>query len=92
MLMYSLLVGAGDDTNYALAEEGLRHQQHCLHDQCLQLRWGQQLELALLRELLWKQAGEVQLDVLGLRQQGEQQRWVQQREAERLQHALSFKT
>ena len=41
----------------AQAEEGLHHQVHCIHDQCLQLHWGQHLEPILIHEPLWKQAG-----------------------------------
>ena len=40
------------------AKEGLRHHSHCLQDQCLQLRWGQQLEFLHFLEPLWKQAHE----------------------------------
>ena len=65
----------------ARSEEELHHLLHCLGDQCLQLRWGQQLELLQLQEPLWKQASEQLTDALGVRMQDKQKRGARQRGA-----------
>ena len=56
------------------SKEGLHHLQHCLDDQCLQPRWGQQLECLQLLEPLWKQAHELSYKVLVVQMQDEQQK------------------